>query len=62
MCCPRCESRQLHVALPAIGDQEPIMACDGCGVFLTSDVLGLYVDQLLDRELVTELKELLKAA
>lgn len=56
MCCPICTG-VLQVSVPAIGDQEPVMSCQGCKAVLTSDFLGLYMDQALDRELVRELKQ-----
>ena len=62
MCCPVCERGELRVAIPALDAREPIMRCTDCGVLLDSGFLGLYVDRALDRELATELKELLKAA
>ena len=60
MCCPCCTG-ELQTSIPAIGDQEPIMTCRACGVHLTSDVFGLFMDETIGRELVQELHQLLKA-
>ena len=61
MCCPRCTG-ELLTSIPAIGDQEPVMTCRSCGIHLTSDVFGLFMDGMVDREVVTELNRLLQAA